>query len=97
MPLKAAQFVSLVLVALAFVMFMIAIAVTLLIEVPIDNQIRVWTPPASLPADWTVIRDWWESFHVLRTFSSLGGLILLTRATVFGRPQSVCQSRIDHV
>jgi uncharacterized membrane protein len=81
---------------IAFVMFVIAIAVTLLIEVPIDNQIRVWTP-ASLPADWTVIRDRWESFHVLRTFSSLGGLILLTGATVFGRPQSVSQSRIDHV
>ena len=81
---------------IAFVMFVIAIAVTLLIEVPIDNQIRVWTP-ASLPADWTVIRDRWESFHVLRTFSSLGGLILLTGATVFGRPQSVSPSRIDHV
>jgi hypothetical protein len=68
---------------IAFVMFLIAVAVTLLVEVPIDNQIRSWTP-ASLPADWTLIRDRWEAFHVLRTFSALGGLIVLTAATVFG-------------
>jgi Anthrone oxygenase len=69
---------------IAFVMFLIAIAVTLLVEVPIDNQIRSWTP-ASLPADWTLIRDRWETFHVLRTFSALGALIVLTAATVFGQ------------
>jgi Anthrone oxygenase len=69
---------------IAFVMFLIAVAVTLLVEVPIDNQIRSWTP-ASLPADWTLIRDRWETFHVLRTFSALGGLIVLTAATVFGQ------------
>jgi Anthrone oxygenase len=68
---------------IAFVMFLIAVAVTLLVEVPIDNQIRSWTP-ASLPADWTLIRDRWEAFHVLRTFSALGGLIVLPAATVFG-------------
>jgi hypothetical protein len=70
---------------IAFVMFLIAVAVTLLVEVPIDNQIRSWTP-GSLPADWTQIRDRWETFHVLRTFSALGGLIALTAATVFSRP-----------
>ena len=69
---------------IGFVMFLIAVAVTLLVEVPIDNQIRSWTP-ASLPADWTLIRDRWETFHVLRTFSALGGLIMLTAATVFGQ------------
>jgi hypothetical protein len=73
---------------IAFVMFLIAIAVTLLVEVPIDNQIRTWTP-TSLPADWTQIRDRWETFHVLRTFSALGGLIVLTAATIFGRQRNV--------
>src|SRR5215831_3700982 len=69
---------------IAFALFLIAVAVTLLIEVPIDNQIKSWTP-ASLPADWTHLRDRWEAFHVLRTFSALAGLIVLTAATVFGR------------
>ena len=69
---------------IAFALLLIAVAVTLLIEVPIDNQIKSWTP-ASLPADWTRLRDRWEAFHVLRTFSALAGVIVLTAATVFGR------------
>jgi len=72
----------------AFVLFLIAAAVTLLVEVPIDNQIRTWTPTA-LPADWTHVRDRWEAFHVLRTFAAVGGLIALTAATVFGRQRNV--------
>jgi uncharacterized membrane protein len=71
---------------IALVLFLIATAVTLLVEVPIDNQIRTWMP-ASLPADWERIRDRWETFHVVRTFSALGGLIALTAATVFGGPR----------
>jgi hypothetical protein len=69
---------------IAFVLFLIAVAVTLLVEVPIDNQIRAWTP-TSLPVDWTSIRDRWETFHELRTFSALASLIVLTAATVFRR------------
>jgi Domain of unknown function (DUF1772) len=71
---------------IAFVLFLIAVAITLLVEVPIDNQIRTWTP-TSLPADWMSIRDRWEAFHVVRTFSALGGLIVLTAATTLGLPR----------
>jgi hypothetical protein len=73
---------------IAFAMFLLAVAVTLLVEVPIDNQIRSWTL-SSLPADWRAIRDRWEAFHVLRTFSALSSLIVLTAATVFGRPRDL--------
>ena len=50
-----------------------ATAITLLVNVPIDELMAGWTL-ATLPADWTQIRDRWESFHTLRTFLSLGGL-----------------------
>ena len=49
-----------------------AVAITLLVEVPIDNQIKTWTV-ASLPPNWSQLRDRWESFHVIRTFASLIG------------------------
>jgi Domain of unknown function (DUF1772) len=62
---------------IAFMLFLIAVAITLLVEVPIDNQIRTWTP-TSLPADWMLIRDRWETFHVVRTFSAVGAVIVLT-------------------
>ena len=50
-----------------------ATAVTLLVNVPIDEQMAGWTL-ATLPADWTQVRDRWETFHTVRTFLSLGGL-----------------------
>ena len=55
----------------AFVLIIAALLITLMVEVPIDNQIKVWTV-ATAPADWQAIRDKWEGFHTLRTFCSLG-------------------------
>jgi uncharacterized membrane protein len=59
-----------------FALFVIALAVTLIVEVPIDNQIEAWTV-ASLPANWQQLRDRWELFHVIRTWVSVIGLALL--------------------
>ena len=50
-----------------------ATAITLLVNVPIDTMMAGWTH-ATLPPDWTQIRDRWETFHTVRTFLSLGGL-----------------------
>jgi hypothetical protein len=55
---------------LAFVLIITALLITLLVEVPIDNQIKEWTA-SSVPSDWEAIRDRWEFFHTLRTFASL--------------------------
>jgi hypothetical protein len=38
------------------------IAVTLSVEVPIDNEIKTWTT-GTLPADWQGIRARWAIFH----------------------------------
>jgi uncharacterized membrane protein len=59
-----------------FALFIIALAVTLIVEVPIDNQIEAWTT-ASLPANWQQLRDSWELFHVIRSWVSVIGLALL--------------------
>jgi hypothetical protein len=56
-----------------FALFVVALAITLLVNVPIDNLIRQWTIQ-SLPSDWETIRDRWEFYHVLRTFVSVVGL-----------------------
>jgi hypothetical protein len=54
----------------AFALILIALLITLLIEVPIDNQIKTWTA-STVPSDWTTIRDRWQFFHTARTFVSL--------------------------
>jgi hypothetical protein len=59
-----------------FALFIIALLITLIIEVPIDDQIQQWTV-TSLPANWRELRDRWELFHVLRSWISVFGLALL--------------------
>jgi uncharacterized membrane protein len=61
------------------------IAVTVAVEVPIDNKTKAWTS-ASLPADWRDIRARWAAFHTLRTFLSLAGLAGVVGAAVTTRP-----------
>ncbi len=65
-------------------LFVVALAITLLVNVPIDYQIMEWTAQ-TLPSDWEAIRDRWESYHVLRTFVSLGGLALILGAALITR------------
>jgi hypothetical protein len=58
---------------LALVLLGAVFAVTLAVEVPIDNQIKTWTT-STLPPDWGQTRARWAHFHTLRTFLSLAGL-----------------------
>ncbi|HEV8376089.1 MAG TPA: DUF1772 domain-containing protein [Candidatus Polarisedimenticolia bacterium] len=46
---------------------------TLLVEVPIDNEIKRWTAEA-LPGDWERKRLRWNRFHALRAWTSIAGL-----------------------
>jgi uncharacterized membrane protein len=62
----------------AWLLIIIALLITLLVEVPIDNQIRAWTVD-TVPSDWTTLRARWQVFHTVRTYvslASLGSLIL---------------------
>jgi uncharacterized membrane protein len=75
---------------LALILFVIALVITVGIEVPIDNEIKTWTV-ASIPSDWRNIRNKWEVYHTLRTFVSLIGIALFITA-VMNRKQTVNKS-----
>ena len=66
-----------------FVLLLAALVVTLAIEVPIDNKIKVWTA-STLPSDWRSIQSRWELFHTVRTFLSIGAVIAVTISAVSG-------------
>ena len=72
--------------ALVGLLLMIAVmAITLIVEVPIDNLIANWTE-ATLPSDWQEIRAQWAAFHTLRTFLSLGAVAAAVAAALTIRP-----------
>jgi hypothetical protein len=58
----------------------IAMIITLVVNVPIDRQIQSWTN--TLPPDWNAIRDRWEFYHGCRTFVSLVALACLFARTL---------------
>ena len=53
-------------------LLVVALVITLLVNVPIDDAIARWTSD-TLPADWMGIRNRWEAYHAARTFISLAG------------------------
>jgi uncharacterized membrane protein len=61
----------------SFLLMVITLIITVGVEVPIDNQIKTWTEN-SLPANWEALRDKWNSFHTLRTFTSVSSLALFS-------------------
>lgn len=63
-------------------MFIVALLVTVLVEVPIVKQIMTWTA-TTLAADWQQLRDRWGSFHVVRVVASIAGLTLLLMGAIF--------------
>ncbi len=69
-----------------FLLMAAALAITLVVEVPIDNQIQTWTA-ATLPGDWRSIQSRWELFHTIRTFLSIAAVVAATvSATVAAHP-----------
>jgi hypothetical protein len=53
-------------------LLVVALVITLTVNVPIDDAIDRWTV-ATLPPDWSISRDRWQAYHTLRTFASLAG------------------------
>jgi uncharacterized membrane protein len=70
----------------ACLLIAIALLITLLVEVPIHNQIRTWTAEI-VPPDWTTLRARWQAFHTARTFVSLASLASLILAALCFREQ----------
>jgi VIT1/CCC1 family predicted Fe2+/Mn2+ transporter len=63
-----------------FALFVVALLVTVLVEVPIVRQIETWTA-ATMPADWQQLRDRWGAFHLIRIATSAAGVLLLLVGT----------------
>jgi uncharacterized membrane protein len=79
--LRRGQTRSSVFTVSAFVLLLVAMIITLMVNVPIDGQIQSWTT-TTLPADWSAIRDRWELYHGLRTLVSLTALACLFASTL---------------
>ena len=80
--------------AAGFLLMVAALAITLAVEVPIDNRIETWTA-ATLPADWRSIQSRWELWHTMRTFTSIAAVAAVTiSGVVAGRPN---EPTIDQV
>ena len=77
----------------ACLLIVITLLVTLLIEVPIDHQIKTWTA-SSLPSDWQSIRDRWQFFHTVRTFTSLASFASLALAVVFKKQERLNRKQV---
>jgi uncharacterized membrane protein len=66
----------------AFILFILSLLVTVLIEVPIVEEIVTWTVP-TLPANWQQLRDRWARFHIVRVLAGLTSLVLLLIGAIF--------------
>jgi hypothetical protein len=67
-----------------FVLFVMALLITLLVEVPLDFEFERWTV-STLPSNWQQLRDRWEWWHVIRSWVSVAGLVLLLAGALFWR------------
>lgn len=65
-----------------FAFFIIALLITMLIEVPIVKEIVTWKV-STLPDNWQQLRDRWSAFHAIRVVAGLAGLVLLVVGAIF--------------
>ena len=70
---------------LGLALFITALLVTMLVEVPKVLQMVSWSASA-LPGNWQEVRDSWVSFHIVRVVASLVGLALLLAGAIFLTP-----------
>lgn len=55
-------------------LMILTLLITLTVLVPIDNEIKLWTA-SSAPTDWANIRNNWQIYHAIRTFTALGSFV----------------------
>ena len=67
---------------MAFALFIVALLVTMLVEVPIVEQIVTWTVP-TLPDNWRELRDRWMRFHIIRVVAGLASVVLMVVGAIF--------------
>jgi len=70
--------------ATSFALFVVALLVTVLVEVPIVEEIVTWTV-STLPPNWQELRDRWMAFHIIRVVAGIASLVLLVIGAIFHR------------
>ncbi len=70
-----------VLLLLAAAFFISCMFITRLGNVPVQRQILQWSPDA-MPGNWTVLRDQWWSFHIMRAIVEMIALALVVWSVV---------------
>jgi len=65
---------SFYLYSISFLLMVLTLIITVAIEVPIDNQIKTWTE-STVPANWESLRQKWDYYHTVRTFTSIGSVV----------------------
>ncbi|HEX2395541.1 MAG TPA: anthrone oxygenase family protein [Bacteroidales bacterium] len=55
---------------ISLVLLIGVLLITLIVLVPVDNDIKSWTPD-SIPSNWDGLRSKWAAWHAARTFFSL--------------------------
>jgi uncharacterized membrane protein len=68
--------------AAAFVLFIVALIVTVFVEVPIVKEIATWSV-STLPGNWEELRDRWIRFHVIRVVAGLASFVFLVVGAIF--------------
>ena len=58
---------------ISFLLMILTLVITVAIEVPIDNQIKTWTE-TTVPSNWELLRQKWNIFHTVRTFTSIASV-----------------------
>lgn len=66
---------------IAAALFVSCILITRLGNVPIQNEILKWNK-GTVPTNWTILRDSWWWFHIVRTVVEIIALILISWTTV---------------
>ena len=65
----------------SLILMIITLLITVMVEVPIDNQIKTWIA-ATVPNDWESLRVKWAWYHGLRTITSIASFSLFSFGVV---------------
>jgi len=71
----------------ALLLAVVALVITVGVEVPIDNQIKTWTAE-TIPNNWTTLRARWNAFHAARTFVSIAAVASMTCGALVTKPRT---------
>ena len=82
--------------AAGFALFVVALLITLAVEVPLDMQFQRWTA-TTLPSNWEALRANWEWWHAIRSWASVAGLALMLAGALLGIGTQVERRRLRRV